>query len=130
MRNVKLILLGMLLAVAYVQAGGAASVVAQKSKTKGYRYSFETNDKFMNQCVQGANERICLCVLDKIRHQYSETDYWRYENDLRKNVKHPDYIAYVSNAVEECDAEYAKENSRKFGKSFGGGGGGLSRRPK
>ena len=112
MRNMKIILLGMLVAVACAQAGGAASFVAQKSKIKGYRYSWKTEQHFFSECVQGANEDVCRCVLDKIKQEYSEADYWRLEKDLQNNREHPDYIAYLTASVEKCDAEYA--NGQKY----------------
>ena len=112
MRNLKIIFLGMLVAVVCVQAGGAASVVAQKSKAKGFKYSWKTERYFTGECVQGANERVCRCVLDKIKQQYSEADYWRLEKDLLKNKEHPDYIAYLTASVEECDMEYT--NGHKY----------------
>ena len=46
---------GLLGFVAFTYAGGAAPVVAQKSKTKGFSYSYETEEIFMNECTQGAN---------------------------------------------------------------------------
>lgn len=112
MLNLKIIMLGMLVAVACTQAGGAASVVAKKSKIKGYRYSWKTERYFSSECVQGANEDVCRCVLDKIRQQYSEADYWRLEKDLQNNKEHPDYIAYLTVSVEECDMEYT--NGQKY----------------
>ena len=116
MRNLKIILLGMLVAVACVQAGGSASVVAKKSKAKGFTYSFETRERFVGEC--------------KIQQQYSEVDYWRLENDLRKNIDHPNYIAYLTKSVEECDQEAARKSSGSHGGLFGGGGGGISTRSR
>lgn len=49
MRNLKIIFLGMLVAVVCVQAGGAASVVAQKSKAKGFKYSWKTERYFTGE---------------------------------------------------------------------------------
>ncbi len=126
MRNVKLLLIGLLFAAAYAVAGGTASVVAQKSKAKGFSYSYETKTRFINECIQGANQNVCHCVIDKIQQEYSENDYWRLENDLQKNIKHPDYITYVSKAVEECDEESAKKGSSSYGDRFGKGWGGIS----
>lgn len=126
MRNLKIIFLGMLVAVVCVQAGGAASVVAQKSKAKGFSYSFETRERFVDECIKGANQQVCYCVLGKIQQQYSEVDYWRLENDLRKNINHPDYIAYLTKSVEVCDEEAARKSSSSLDGLFGGGGGGIS----
>lgn len=156
MHVMKYSLIGLLAAAIYAQAGGAASVVAQKSKTKGFSYSYETEIIFMNECTQGANQRVCRCVFGKIKQQYSETDYWKLENDLRKNVDHPEYISYLTKAVEQCDAEsdnaktvlggrrdkadsdfnegYAEGGSGGIGDGLagmlGGGGGGIATKAK
>jgi TonB family protein len=127
-------LIGLLAAAIYAQAGGAASVVAQKSKTKGFLYSYETEEIFMNECTQGANQRVCRCVFGKIKQQYSETDYWRLENDLRRNEDHPEYISYLTESVEQCDAEYAEGSYGGSGDGLagllGGGGGGIATKAK
>lgn len=156
MHTMKYSLIILLAAVVYAQAGGAASVVAQKSKTKGFSYSYETEEIFMNECTQGANQRVCRCVFGKIKQQYSETDYWRLENDLRRNVDHPEYISYLTESVEQCDAEsdnartvlggrrdkadsdfnegYAEGGSGGIGDGLagmlGGGGGGIATKAK
>lgn len=143
MRNLKIMLLGMLVAVACAQAGGAASVVAQKSTAKGFSYSYETQMRFVEECSLGANRNVCECVFGKIKLQYSENDYWRLEKDLQRNINHPDYIAYLTTAVEECDEEYAGGNFN-YGYAeggaggigdglvglFGGGGGGIATKAK
>lgn len=125
---------GLLRFVAFTYAGGAASVVAQRSKTKGFSYSYETEMIFMNECTQGANQRVCRCVFGKIKQQYSEADYWKLENDLRKNVDHPEYISYLTKAVEQCDAEYAEGSYGGSGDGLagllGGGGGGIAANAK
>ena len=125
---------GLLRFVAFTYAGGAASVVAQRSKTKGFSYSYETEMIFMNECTQGANQRVCRCVFGKIKQQYSEADYWKLENDLRKNVDHPEYISYLTKAVEQCDAEYAEGSYGGSGDGLagllGGGGGGIATKAK
>ena len=136
MRNLKIIFLGMLVAVVCVQAGGAASVVAQKSTAKGFSYSYETQIRFVEECSQGANRNVCECVFRKIKQQYSENDYWRLEKDLQRNVNHPDYIAYLTTSVEECDEETANDDSGRRGYGdglaglFGGGGGGIATKAK
>lgn len=130
MRNLKIILLGMLVAVACAQAGGSASVVAKKSKAKGFSYSYETQIRFVEECSQGANRNVCECVFRKIKLQYSENDYWRLENDLRKNIDHPNYIAYLTKSVEVCDEEAARKSSGSRSGLFGGGGGGISTRSR
>ena len=134
MHAMKYSLMVLLTVTAYAQAGGAASVVAQKSKTKGFSYSYETETIFMNECKQGANQRVCRCVFSKIKQQYSKTDYWRLENDLKRKVDHPEYISYLTKAVEQCDEEYAEGGSSGYGDGlaglFGGGGGGISTKTK
>ena len=134
MHAMKYSLIGLFAAAIYAQAGGAASVVAQKSKTKGFSYSYETEEIFMNECTQGANQRVCRCVFGKIKQQYSETDYWRLENDLRRNVDHPEYISYLTESVEQCDAEYAEGSYGGSGDGLagllGGGGGGIATKAK
>lgn len=134
MHAMKYSLIGLLAAAIYAQAGGAASVVAQRSKTKGFSYSYETEMIFMNECTQGANQRVCRCVFGKIKQQYSETDYWRLENDLRRNVDHPEYISYLTESVEQCDAEYAEGSYGGSGDGLagllGGGGGGIATKAK
>ena len=134
MHAMKYSLMVLLTVAAYAQAGGAASVVAQKSKTKGFSYSYETETIFMNECKQGANQRVCRCVFSKIKQQYSETDYWRLENDLKRKVDHPEYISYLTKAVEQCDEEYAEGGSSGYGDGlaglFGGGGGGIATKAK
>ena len=155
MHAMKYSLMVLLTVAAYAQAGGAASVVAQKSKTKGFSYSYETETIFMNECKQGANQRVCRCVFSKIKQQYSETDYWRLENDLKRKVDHPEYISYLTKAVEQCDEESSNTRTVLGGRSrsdvdyderyaesgfygtgdglaplFGGGGGGIATKAK
>jgi len=134
MSVMKRVVFGLLGFVVVSYAGGAASVVAQKSTAKGFSYSYETEIIFMNECKQGANQRVCRCVLDKIKQQYSEADYWKLEKDLKKNVDHPDYISYLTKSVEQCDEEYVEGGSSGYGDGlaglFGGGGGGISTKTK
>ena len=134
MHTIKFSLIVLFAVVAYAQAGGAASVVAQKSKTKGFLYSYETETIFMNECRQGANYNVCRCVFSKIKQQYSETDYWRLENDLKRKVDHPEYISYLTKSVEQCDEEYVEGGSSGYGDGlgglFGGGGGGIATKAK
>ena len=125
MRNLKIMLLAMLVAVACAQAGGSASVVAQKSKAKGFTYSLETQIRFVEECSQGANRNVCECVFIKIKQQYSENDYWRLEKDLQRNVNHPDYIDYLTAAVEECDEKQADQRASAQNDGIGDGLAGL-----
>ncbi len=111
MYAIKYSLIVLLAVAAYAQAGGAASVVAQKSKVKRFTYSYATEMTFMNECTQGANQEVCYCVFDKIKQQYSEADYWKLENDLKNDVKHPEYLSFLTIAVDECDSEYAEKQN-------------------
>ncbi len=137
MRNTKKILSSLLVAIAYAHAGGAANLVAQKSKTKDYNYSWETKELFVNKCSKGANKNICNCVLQKLQHQYSEVDYWNLEHDLRQGIDHPNYISYVTDAIEECDEEYSNTSSKSsknidngYASLLGDGGGGIATKAK
>lgn len=134
MQALKYLLIVLVAMATYAQAGGAASVVAQKSKVKGFSYSYETEMIFMNECRQGANPNVCRCVFGKIKQQYSEADYWRFENDLKRKADHPEYISYLTKAVEQCDEEYSESGSEGEGVGlaglFGGGGGGISTKAK
>jgi TonB family protein len=111
MYAIKYSLIVLLAVAAYAQAGGAASVVAQKSKVKRFTYSYATEMTFMNECTQGANQEVCYCVFGKIKQQYSEADYWKLENDLKNDVKHPEYLSFLTIAVDECDSEYAEKQN-------------------
>ncbi|MDY6331647.1 MAG: AgmX/PglI C-terminal domain-containing protein [Fibrobacter sp.] len=93
-----------------IYAGGTASLVAKKSNTKGYTYSKSTRSTFIQECSENANQDICYCVLDKIQQQYSEKQYLKFDADLRKNIKHNDFISFISFAAEICDAEYTVNN--------------------
>ena len=89
-----------------IYAGGAASLVAKKSNTKGYSYSRSTRVAFIRECSENANQDICYCVLDKIQQQYSEKQYLKLDADLRKNINHKDFVSFISKASDACDAEY------------------------
>ena len=69
MNFIEKIAFGLLGFATFTYAGGTASVVAQKSKTKEFSYSYETEMLFMNECTQGANQRVCHCVFSKIKQQ-------------------------------------------------------------
>lgn len=75
-----------------IYAGGTASLVAKKSSTKGYTYSKSTRLAFIQECSENANQDVCYCVLNKIQQQYSEKQYLKLDADLRKNIKHNDFI--------------------------------------
>ena len=93
-----------------IYAGGTASLVAKKSNTKGYSYSNSTRLTFIRECSENANQDICYCVLNKIQQQYSEKQYLKLDADLRKNIKHNDFISFISSAADDCDTEYIINN--------------------
>lgn len=101
----KKILATALIATAALYAGGAADLVGKKSNAKGYTYSLSTRFDFLQDCSKNANQEVCSCVLDKLQLQYSEKDYLKLDADLRKNVDRPEFVAYISKAASDCDAE-------------------------
>lgn len=105
---------GLFLYIVSAYAGGAASLVSQKSKTRDYSFSTKTRANFMQDCSQNANEQVCGCVLDKLQQQYSEKTYLKMDSDLRKNINHPEFDIFVSKAVDDCDAEYVKNGEDAF----------------
>lgn len=147
MGNFKKIILGFFVFATISYAGGAASIVAQKSKTKNFSYSLETRLFFMDDCARGANEYICRCVLNKLQQNYSETTYLKLDADLRKKIEHSDFINFLSDAAEKCDSEYAGgRRDNRFNNGYaeggsngigdglavmlGGGGGGIATKAK
>ena len=108
MRCLKFILFGLVASVVSVQAAGAASIVGKKSKTKDYNYSWETRLQFVEDCSRNANEWVCKCVLDKLQHKYSEAEFLYINEELYKDIDHPEFIDFISSAVDLCDAEYTK----------------------
>ena len=147
MGNIRKIIFGLFVFASFVYAGGAASVIAQKSKTKNFSYSLETRLFFMDDCARGANEYICRCVLNKLQQNYSETTYLKLDADLRKKIEHSDFINFLSNAAEKCDSEYAGgRRDNRFNNGYaeggsngigdglavmlGGGGGGIATKAK
>lgn len=127
MGNIRKIIFGLLVFASFVYAGGAASVIAQKSKTKNFSYSLETQLFFMDDCARGANEYICRCVLNKLQQNYSETTYLKLDADLRKNIDHSDFVSFLSDAAEKCDSEYAdgRRGNRLNNRYAEGGSGGI-----
>ncbi len=79
--------LGFFLASAVAYAGG---------------YSGQTRKAFMEDCTQGANEKECLCVLDKMQNQYSEKVYLNYYTGMRKGAGDADFIAFMVSAATGC----------------------------
>ena len=86
-------------------AGGAASLIGQKSKMDNYRYSFETKMTFLNDCSENANVQVCECVLSKLQKKYSEKTYLKLDNDLQKGIKRPEFVRFITTAAKECDEE-------------------------
>jgi hypothetical protein len=106
MRNVKLLLIGLLFAATYAVAGGAASFVAKKSNTGEFAYSEETQQAFLKYCSENANEWVCWCVLGRLQGSYSEKEYLKLDAELRKGYQDYDFMSFLSNAVTACDEEY------------------------
>lgn len=107
MNQIKNIFIFLFIACNTIYATSTASLVAKKSNTKGYSYSKSTRLAFIRECSENANQNICYCVLDKIQQQYSEKQYLKLDADLRKNIDHPAFIAFISDAANTCDEEYA-----------------------
>lgn len=124
MRCLKFMLFGLVATAASVQAAGAASLVGKKSKTKDYNYSWETREYFVEDCSHNANKWICKCVLDKLQHEYSEAEFLYINEELYNNIDHPEFVDFISTAVDQCDAEYTKsskenkQNNEKFSKDI------------
>ena len=110
MKHLRSIFIFLFITSITIYAGGTASLVAKKSSTKGYSYSISTRLAFIQECSENANQDICYCVLDKIQQQYSEKQYLKLDADLRKNIKHNNFISFISNAADDCDAEYIVSN--------------------
>ncbi len=106
MRNVKLLLIGLLFAAAYAVAGGAASFVAKKSNTGEFAFSEATQQAFLKDCSENANEWVCGCVLARLQGSYSENEYLKLDAELRKGYQDYDFTSFLSNAVTACDEEY------------------------
>jgi len=134
MKHLRSIFIFLFITSITIYAGGTASLVAKKSSTKGFSYSRSTRLAFIQECSESANQDICYCVLDKIQQQYSEKQYLKLDADLRKNINHPDFIAFISEAAEMCDAEYAESRSGGIGDGLAGllasGGGGIATKAK
>ena len=79
--------LGILLASTEAYAGG---------------YSEPTRKAFMQDCTQGANEKECLCVLDKLQNQYSEKAFSNYYSGMRKGAGDADFLTFMVSAATGC----------------------------
>ena len=106
MRNVKLLLIGLLFAAVYAVAGGAASFVAKKSNTGEFAFSEATQQAFLKDCSENANEWVCGCVLGRLQGSYSEKEYLRLDAEMQKGYQDYDFTSFLSNAVTACDEEY------------------------
>lgn len=98
-------ILFLLLTISAAHAGGAATLIGQKSKMDNYRYSFETKMTFLNDCSENANVQVCECVLSKLQKKYSEKTYLKLDNDLQKGIKRPEFVRFITTAAKECDEE-------------------------
>lgn len=140
MHHVKNTLFCLLVTATIAQAaGGAASLVAEKSTAKGFNYSWQTEEQFVRDCSFGANEQVCECVIKELESEYSEETYLKFDEDLKNNIEHPDFISFLSNAIKKCDTKVANKNyhdgyvesgSGGIGDGLagmlGGGGGGIA----
>ena len=140
MHHVKNTLFCLFVTAAIAQAaGGAASLVAEKSTAKGFNYSWQTEEQFVRDCSFGANEQVCECVIKELESEYSEVTYLKFDEDLKNNIEHPDFISFLSNAIKNCDTKvtnnnyhngYAESGSGGIGDGLagmlGGGGGGIA----
>ncbi len=102
----------LLTASAAFAAGGAAAIVAKKSNTGVFPFSEATQQNFMKDCSNNAHEQVCGCVLAKLQTSYSEADYLRLDASLRKGNREYNFESFITTAVEECDAEFAKSPSK------------------
>ena len=144
MQHVKNTLFSLLVIAAIAQAaGGAASLVAEKSTAKGFNYSWQTEEQFVRDCSFGANEQVCECVIKELESEDSEVTYLKFDEDLKNNIEHPDFISFLSNAIKKCDTKvvnknyhdgYVESGSDGFGYGLagllGGGGGGIATKAK
>lgn len=106
MSFMKKIAFGLLGFAAFTYAGGAAAFVAKKSNTGEFPYSEATQQTFIKDCSENANEWVCGCVLARLQGSYSEKEYLKFDADLQKGYEDYDFMSFLSKSVEECDAEY------------------------
>ena len=111
MRNVKLLLIGLLFAAAYAVAGGAASFVAKKSNTGEFAFSEATQQAFLKDCSENANEWVCGCVLGRLQGSYSEKEYLRLDAEMQRGDQDYNFTSFLSDAVTACDKEYEEASS-------------------
>ena len=65
-------------------------------------YSEMTRNAFMQDCTREANEKECLCVLDKMQNQYSEKAYLNYYAGMKKGSGNADFISFMMSAATGC----------------------------
>ncbi len=106
MSFVKKAILGLLGFAVIAYAGGAAAFVAKKSNTGEFPYSEATQQTFMKDCSENANEWVCECVLVKLQGSYSEKEYLKLDAALQKGNEDYDFVSFLSKSVNECDEEY------------------------
>lgn len=111
MRNVKLLLIGLLFAAVYAVAGGAASFVAKKSNTGEFAFSEATQQAFLKDCSENANEWVCGCVLGRLQGSYSEKEYLRLDAEMQRGDQDYNFTSFLSDAVTACDKEYEEASS-------------------
>lgn len=112
MRNVKLLLIGLLFATAYAVAGGAAAFVAKKSNTGEFTFSEATQQAFLKDCSENANEWVCGCVLARLQGSYSEKEYLRLDAEMQAGDQDYNFTSFLSDAVAACDKEYEETSSQ------------------
>lgn len=111
MRNLNFLLIGLLFAVVYAVAGGAASFVAKKSNTGEFAYSEATQQAFLKDCSENANEWVCGCVLAHLQGSYSEKEYLRLDAEMRRGDQDYKFTSFLSDAVTACDEEYEEASA-------------------
>lgn len=111
MRNLNFLLIGLLFAAVYAVAGGAASFVAKKSNTGEFAYSEATQQAFLKDCSENANEWVCGCVLARLQGSYSEKEYLRLDAEMRRGDQNYKFTSFLSDAVTACDKEYEEAAS-------------------
>lgn len=111
MRNLNFLLIGLFFAAVYAVAGGAASFVAKKSNTGEFAYSEATQQAFLKDCSENANEWVCGCVLARLQGSYSEKEYLRLDAEMRRGNQDYKFTSFLSDAVTACDEEYEEESS-------------------
>lgn len=111
MRNLNFLLIGLLFSAVYAVAGGAASFVAKKSNTGGFAFSEATQQAFLKDCSENANEWVCGCVLGRLQGSYSEKEYLRLDAEMQRGDQDYNFTSFLSDAVTACDKEYEEASS-------------------